>query len=243
MDFSEPINRKIYMLWLGDERMNETRQNALIGMPDNMVLITKANLDDFLVEGHPLHPAYNMLSTVHKADYLRCYLMHHHGGGYSDMKKTDIDWTSAFDKIDSDLSIYAMGTKTSLGHTYGGFEEWSDNTKSGVIENIDRLFLMGWFVCRRQSPFTTEWYNELNRKLDIFLPRLKNFPAIYTRECFHPRLGIALSQPEWEGIPVTEHTHYPVSWNILLSQILYPLQVKYIDRIDNTTMGSMLGKF
>ena len=49
--------------------------------------MTPANLQDWVVAGHPLHPAYNDLSLVHRSDYLRAYLLHHHGGGYCDLKR------------------------------------------------------------------------------------------------------------------------------------------------------------
>ena len=48
--------------------------------------MNRENLSSWIAEKSPLHPAYNYLSSVHKADYLRCYLMHHHGGAYSDIK-------------------------------------------------------------------------------------------------------------------------------------------------------------
>ena len=232
----DPINRKIYMLWLGDEELNGDRLRAIINMPSNMVLITKTNLKDYILKDSPLHPAYEFLSTIHNSDYMRCYLMHHYGGGYSDIKLTNIIWEDMFDKIDNQENILMMGVKTTYGHTYSGIEEWTENMKNNILQNMDKMICMGIMICRSNSCITREWYDELHRKLDSYLMSLKANPAKFTRECFHPVLGIALEKPEWEGL--TDYkSGYPISWNILLSQILYPIQFKYMENIDTHTLN------
>jgi len=234
---SKTINRTIYALWLGDEVMNDDRKNSINNLGVNRILITKHNIHEYVLDNHPLHPAYQYLSTVHKSDYLRSYLMYHYGGGYSDVKYTNINWEEGFDKIDKNDNIMMVGIKTSFGHTYAGIEEWSEDTKNNIILNIGKLCVMGWFICRPKSPIVIEWYNELNRRLDIYLPKLIINPSKFTRECFIPSLGHAYDGPSWELKTKKIRTDYPLSWNILLSQILYPLQVKYINNIDNTMSG------
>lgn len=232
---SNAINKCIYMLWLGNEELNENRLTAINNMPNNTVLITKDNLYQYIKINHPLHPAYESLSTVHKSDYMRCYLMHHYGGGYSDIKYTNINWGNAFTTMDTNHKIELMGVKTTYGHTYAGIELWSDTLKNTILNNIDSLICMGYMVCRPYSTITNKWYNELHVQLDSYLDRLYLHPAKYTRECFDPQLGHAMATPKWEGIS-EYHSMYPISWNLLLSQILYPIQVEYIDKINNTTM-------
>lgn len=58
-------------------------------------LITPKNLNNYLLPDFPLHPAYDYLSLVHKSDYLRCYFMHFHGGGYSDIKPNYKNWKNS----------------------------------------------------------------------------------------------------------------------------------------------------
>lgn len=48
-----------------------------------------------------------------------------------------------------------MGVKTTYGHTYAGIEEWDKNTKYNVLSNIDKLFCMGFFICRSKTPIVT----------------------------------------------------------------------------------------
>lgn len=74
------VEKRIFVLWLGDEEMNANRKNSIQKLPDGAVLITKNTINDYIVKDHPIHPAYEYLSTIHKSDYMRCYLMHHHGG-------------------------------------------------------------------------------------------------------------------------------------------------------------------
>jgi hypothetical protein len=95
---------------------------------------------------------------------------------------------------------------------------------------------MCFFICQSNSEITKNWYAELIKILDNFLYKLKNNPSKYTRECFHPYIGHALEKPNWEGSSDIR-TDYPISWNILLAQILYPLQLRYLDYIDNKIMN------
>ena len=73
----------------GHNEMSANRQRCLASMKENigvpLILITPDNLQEYILDSHPLHEAYPYLSNVHKSDYLRAYFMHHHGGGYADI--------------------------------------------------------------------------------------------------------------------------------------------------------------
>ena len=224
----------IFVIWIGDEAINETRRRALNSIPGH-TLVTKHNFNEYILKDFPLHPAFQYLSTVHKSDYLRCYLMHHYGGGYSDVKHNTIDWAAGFKYITDNPDIMILGVKTTFGHMYAGIEEWNEQLKNEILGNGDKLFCMCWFICKPYTQFTTQWIEQVNTKLDSFLERLKAYPAKYTRECNIPRLGYSLPQPDWESSK-GEHRNYPLSWNLILSQIVFPLQMKFLDNIDNTIM-------
>lgn len=51
-------------------------------------LITLDSLPPWIDPEIPLHPSFDHLSTIHRSDYLRCYFMHVHGGGYTDIKQS-----------------------------------------------------------------------------------------------------------------------------------------------------------
>jgi hypothetical protein len=57
------------------------------------------NLFSWIVENTPLHPAYNYLSSVQKADYLRGYLMPYQGGAYTDIKLIENFWLIHFEQL------------------------------------------------------------------------------------------------------------------------------------------------
>ncbi|WP_310529783.1 hypothetical protein, partial [Nocardioides sp.] len=88
---SQSIPRRVFALWTGDNDLTPNRRAALAELRAQedlvVVLVSPANLSEWLIRAHPPHPAYEHLSLVHRSDYLRCYLLHHHGGAYCDLKR------------------------------------------------------------------------------------------------------------------------------------------------------------
>ena len=107
----QTLNRVVYQVWTGDNPMSDDRRacfdSGLRNIKVPIKLITKDNLQDYVVAGHPLHPAYRYLTPTQKSDYLRNYLMHFHGGGYADIKwfVEDNNWNEAFDILDSSPEV------------------------------------------------------------------------------------------------------------------------------------------
>ena len=68
----------IYCFWTDDNIITENRLNSIKQLKEitecNIIFVDKKNLDDYILDKHPLHPAYKYLSAVHKSDYLRTYL-------------------------------------------------------------------------------------------------------------------------------------------------------------------------
>ena len=89
-------NYTTYCWWTGDNELSENRKKSLetmkIAPGGNIVFIDKNNLKDYILTEHPLHEGYQYLSPIQKGDYLKCYFMHHYGGGYSDIKQTSKPW-------------------------------------------------------------------------------------------------------------------------------------------------------
>ena len=97
------LQPRIFCLWTDKNIMSEDRYNALSSIKNScleVIFVNRENLSSWVVENSPLHPAYNYLSSVHKADYLRCYLMHHHGGGYTDIKVIENSWLLPFEQLE-----------------------------------------------------------------------------------------------------------------------------------------------
>ena len=204
------VPRVLFVCWTGNNPMSAARQAALETLKKTVgvevVLITPDNLHSYIVEGYPLHEGYPYLSLVQKSDYLRCYLMHHHGGGYSDIKYFGKSWMPAFEQLEKSKDKWIIGYreigKRGAAKTGGALER--DLKKHWHI-----LIGNGSFICRPQTPFTREWYDELHSRMDYFLPELKKAPG----DAFGTNAG------------------YPIKWAYIMGYIFHPLCLKYHNRI------------
>ena len=227
-------NKIIYVLWLGNNKFSKNRQEALDSLRKksncNVEFIKKEDIKKYILDDYPLHPAFKYLSTIHQADYFRCYLMHHYGGGYSDLKKCQGDWSSLFNKLYNNKNIWAIGLK---GRPHFGIaypEEYTRKERQILKNNHDNLIGVGYFIYKKNTPLTTEWYEKLHERLDLYYEKLKENPASYPRESSNGKIC-----PSWEAKSKSvsnNSTKYPLSWNRILGQINYPLQLKYINHIE-----------
>jgi len=204
-----PFPHVIYVFWTGNNAMSENRLagvNSLIEKSGVEVkVITTQNLDSFILTDYPLHPAYEYLSLVHKSDYLRCYFMHHYGGGYADIKKCTKSWISAFEQLQN-------SDKWLLGYR---------EIKSRALAKVDGqigadmkrhfLFVIGncAYIYRPYSPFTQDWYQELHKRMDNYEQALVQNP----------------------GNVMGNNEGYPIPWTNILGDIFHPLCLKYMDKL------------
>lgn len=204
------IPRRIVCFWTGDNAMSDARKRAFDSLCKNseidVQLITKNALHSFILEDFPLHPAYEYLSDVHRSDYLRCYFMHHYGGGYSDIKGARHSWTRCFDNFEYQNSSWIAGYPE-IG--IQGIAPVKGNC--GIDLQNNWYFLLGncSYICAPKSPFTTHWYNELHKRLDTLLPDLQKNP----------------------GNIRGDNAGYPIPWTYILGDIFHPLCLIYSNRI------------
>src|SRR5579872_1964696 len=111
-DFDGVRSHAIFCMWTGTNPMSEQRLGCLASVVQNthcpVVFINHAGLRDYERPESPFHPAFDYLSEVHKSDYLRCYLMHHYGGGYTDIKTTVNRWDDCFERL-HESGLYGLG--------------------------------------------------------------------------------------------------------------------------------------
>ena len=164
----------VYCFWTGDNPMSPNRVKALNTMRENIGVeidfIDVAELNR-RVGIENLHPAYKYLSCNHKSDYLRCYFMNHFGGGYSDIKHftKNNNWKEQFDLINSDLKIEVIGSKE--------IPSGSPILEYNNEPNLSKLLSNGWFICRKNTDFTREWYKRVCKILDNRMDDLIKYPA------------------------------------------------------------------
>lgn len=207
------VDRIIYIFWTGD---NEITLNRLEGIKSlekvsgvEVKLITPKNLPDYIKEEDPLPKAYQYLSFVHRADYLRSYFMYHYGGGYADVKTYFESWVPAFEKLEqSDAYV--------IGYPEVGF--WGvanqDISNSYLKQDLRRhwryLIGNGSYICRPYTRFTAEWYAEAKSRLISLTDILRDHPA---------------------QDPFGRNQDYPVKWSGLLGSIFHPLCLKYHNKL------------
>ena len=209
VDIDTKVDKKIYVFWTGDNPLTENRQRCLQALKDKsdveIVLITPQNLQDYILPNAPLHPAYPYLSLVHKADYLRCYFMHHFGGGYSDIKECQSSWQPYFDKLNSS-NHYILGypelKKNDVARLDGQLGQDLKANFSKIIGNVA-------YICRPNTPFTQEWYAELLHRMDFYADKLE----------------------QNRGNIWGDNEGYPIAWTNILGDIFHPLCLKYMQKI------------
>jgi len=154
----------------------------------------------------PLHPAFSYLSSTHKSDYLRCYLMHHYGGGYTDIKPTTKKWGTFFDQLEGSDKLALGYTELPHGipHVAGEFGDL-------LRKSHGELIGLCAFIFRKDTPLTQRWLEQTERVLDTKLAALEQHPAQHPQD----QTGVVL--------PNGEKSKYPLRWAELLGEIFHPL--------------------
>lgn len=196
----------IYVFWTGTNEITENRKKGLHSIVQNsrveVKLITPENLGEYVLENYPFHPAYKYLSLVHKSDYLRCYFMYHYGGGYSDVKGCVNSWKMAFKRLNNS-DKYTLGYRE-LGR--GRIAITNTSLDSYMPKHSFQSIGISAFIFKPKSALTAEWMTELHNRLDCFYEDLKkNSGDTYGR-----------------------NSGYPIMWDQILGQIVFPLYFKYI---------------
>lgn len=211
------LPRRVFAVWTGENELTPTRARNLERLEASLgievELVTPSNLHKWVVPDYPLHPSYQHLSLVHRSDYLRAYLLHHHGGGYTDIKARTSSWVRAFDETELDRDVWVCG--------YRELTAQSPVRLSGALGrdialHHERLVGNGAFIARSHTPLTAEWVREVDRRMDYYADQLAEFP----------------------GGDRGEVVGYPVSWTRLLAGVFQPLQLKYLEhvRIDDSLL-------
>ena len=208
--FDGVCSRTVFCLWTGEELMSDNRLQSVwtifrnTGCP--VALVDRNNLCDWVKPGFPLHPAFPYLSSTHKADYLRCYLMHHYGGGYTDIKPTTTRWGAFFDELENSDKL-ALGYKElphGIPHVSG---EFGDLLRKSHAELIGLCA----FIFKKNTPLTAEWLAQTETLLNDKLPLLKIHPAVHPLD----QTGVLL--------PNGKTSKYPLRWAEMLGEIFHPL--------------------
>ncbi len=212
---NEKVDRVIYIFWTGHNEITPNRLKGIESLKKNsgvrVQLITPNNLNDYIVKDDPLPEAYNYLSLVHKADYLRTYFMYHYGGGYADIKLYKHSWIEAFEQLENS-DAYAIGYKE-VGWWGAANQTVKEKTLKKDLEIYWRYLIgNGAYICRPYTTFTKEWYAETKKRILEKAVCLKENSA-------------------HDDDPFNTNENYPIEWSYLLGGVFHPLCLKYHKRL------------
>ncbi len=212
----------VWCFWY-DGQMNENRIRSFemmkthLGVP--LCLVTKNNLHQFILPDFPLHPAFDWLSDVHKSDYLRIYLLHHYGGGWHDIKPTQLSYKPVWDEF-TNPEVYFVGKPEIKG---GPAKVFDENGKWMPKFWKDLVATNRW-VGKANTPLSSEMFREINQLLD------KNFETLKRNPARHPYDKKRNKIKQWLRF---ENNDYPLEWTVF-GNIFHPLNYKFRQNIKRT---------
>lgn len=212
----EHVPHVIWCAWTGSNAPSENRLRGLDSIKKfnpgaEVILVTPDNINDFLVDGFPVHPIYEYLSLVHRSDYLRSYLLHHHGGAYTDLKTQRGSLSDALDLLNASADLWVVGGAIpGLPRRIPGESPLERDCRL----NFDVVALGGSIAVRAGTPLTLEWRTEVERRCDALFAATKRHPG-----------GI------WGGRPGDMSVEYPIAWNEIQACVFEPLCLKFADHI------------
>lgn len=200
----------IFCIWSGSNEMSAARKKCLESLRRhcncNLILINPLNLKQYEVDEHPFHKGLKYLSLTHQADFLRMYLMYHHGGGYTDIKNNTFDWRVYFDILyqsDKQFIGYAERHPTHIAFN----NEKARNAFRQLAGN-------GHYIFKKKSQIAKLHLAFVENLLDTKLEQLKNNPGDY-----HPRAikgGV-------QGESLFKDKNYPFEWNEILGRVFHSI--------------------
>ena len=211
------MNKRIFCFWTGDNPIPKNRLLALNSLTNSNLKVTfidKNNLSNWILPTFQLHPAYEYLSAIHRADYLRVYFMHHYGGGYSDIKYLSSSWLPSWYELNN-TDKFAVGYKE-IGPK--GVAIVPSLRYIHLLINWEKLIGNCAYIFKPDTEFTIEWIDNTHKLLDSKLFNLKLNPAKLPEDYYGKLINGIKSQ-------------YPIRWSEMLGNIFHPLCLKYKDRL------------
>lgn len=173
----------VFCSWTGDNPMSPQRSECLLsiyaqtGCP--VMFLSAGSIPLWQRPDAPFHEGYAYLSATQKADYLRCYLMHHHGGGHTDIKRAQRPWNGFFQQLRDSPALFGVGY-TEIGPH--GVAPVGGPLEDEMRANAHRLIGNCAYIFRRRTEFTDEWFGRTHRMLDAALPALRENPARHPQD-------------------------------------------------------------
>lgn len=195
------------------ENRKSSMQDIITYCGCQVVLLTQINIKDYILKDYPLHDSYEYLSFTHRSDYLRAYIMYHHGGGYTDIKRNTFDWNPFFEKLkntDKQFIGYREISSLNIASHYGN-----------IRNRFNELAGNGHYIFKKKTDIAKQLLQSIDEILDRKYDQLKKYPGHY-----HPRAinGGVFQSSEFAG------SKYPLGWNELLGMNFHRICFNNIDK-------------
>ncbi|MCT1459849.1 hypothetical protein M3G03_09935 [Aestuariimicrobium sp. p3-SID1156] len=201
----QPAPPILWACWMGGD-LSENRRRSLEGLRAQAGLEFRLveRAEDVELPDAPFHPAYPLLSAVHKSDYVRAYVMHHFGGVYADVKPLPGELRPVLDLLNGDDSRWVVAYREVTSNYVPDLPH-----ELGVAIRRHYRSVMGpsGFGFRPGTAFTAEWMRELHARLDYFSGALAEVGGGFS--------------------PYTQPAGYPIRWSEILADIIQPLSMKH----------------
>jgi len=169
--------KRVLRFWWGNKlsTMSANRKKCYRSIVRNsgikhLELITPDNYQQYQVTDHPIHPAFEYLSEVHKSDYLRAYIGYHYGGGWTDIKYIDHDWNCYFDLLEANPDRVGIGCREMIIRDGQYTFHADDYVHSWCIA-------MSHFIFRSHSAVFQRYLAAIDSRLDQIQDQLKQYPG------------------------------------------------------------------
>lgn len=207
------IPRYLFCFWFGSSEItsNRNRTQCLYDIQQksgvNVQFLSNSGIDKFIIPAFPLHPSFQYLSETHKADYMRTYISHFIGGGYTDIKRQECDWNDSYDILIQDDTLFGIGYPE-IGPNGVGYHP--------VAEHWKKLIGNGAYIFRPGTVFTKQWYEDMIKLLDNKHDALVIHPALHPQDCRD------------------NGSEYPIEWNEMLGRIFHRINYLWHPKIKAT---------
>ena len=160
---------------------------------------------------YPIHKSFNLLSGVHKSDYMRAYLLHYYGGGYHDIKHRDDSWQDCWSDWLFDENIWIYGRRENNRRAIG----YPPNARH-IQNHYNKLVTMGWVICKPNTTYTETLLHKIDDVLDKKYSELVAHPGYNSAGYYHEN-----------PFQMVEENNYPLRWLEILGEIYHPLMLQY----------------
>jgi hypothetical protein len=224
IEFINGVPKVVFVCWFGGyqvdhQKMSKNRFDAFTSLVKNIgvpvILITNNNYSSFIKKTHPIHKSFDLLSGVHKSDYMRVYLLHYYGGGYHDIKYREDSWQNCWGDWLFEDNIWIFGRREKTRKAIG----YSPNERH-VRNHYDKLVTMGWVICKPNTLFTGKLLHKIEDVLDQKYPKLVAYPGNNSAGYYHEN-----------PYQMAEDNNYPLRWLEIMGEISHPLMLEITDHI------------